>query len=1091
MGITRNPSWKRHKNKAEYYQKSPTFEILTLNKYPIDVPASVLTLTSFNGCVACTKRVIERTIPDEQDRIVLNQELRQIIRTVLSLPANNSYARAYRAACRLYPAASYSASSRAGTNIDELKKVRQRDVESVNDYTNRFYEILHDCIPNLDPRIADQADNNEEKPFTCGDAYLRRELYTTYLHGLKEEISKRILIPQPNLQCLRTVSEEAAVVEDAIRTRGSAGKGRSGTTTKTYAITANRHKPQTDSRQKSVCFNCDKTGHWSNECGETPVQCLTCGRKKHLAKYCYRNKNHGKNNVRGYNNNNNRSNQNNNHNGRRFPISSRITNTLTIVACIIGLLSIPTVQSVEDKWEDPEYFGDYVLRTVFPGCSEYYLPMIWNQNKLYTVKETPAFIVPASKDNYQNCSCTNEGKEFLSGTDDCYSLITLKSSVINARLKFALPEISKLVSFVKIPPVGWAITGEHILDRNRLHTRPNIARIDKDITEMPTNTIANQEEVDTIHTKLKKIIEETIKTKAKKDAKPDLVPSTIVRSSDNKSPDVEKPLVILPSFVDTTKTKVKEVQQPKQVASAPLINRPEIRQSNPVVKAPEIVHPPAEVIQKAREQRPKKVIQDPIVQQVHKNTLSKAEQLLPKTAKTIQNNQPPHVETPKTSKAGGINGRIIPPLNLVKEIKPKEIPPHVNIEVNPTEIHSDTKTAIDADTGIERYFTSPERDTKPKTDTDANPYFTSQNRELIVGQTIKTIETPDNGDSDNLFKVTNGRKPLSNYKTTTRKEEIAPTKVENMAKKEEELMENIKTFVHVSENSDKYDIPFIAKVISKIVSGAEGIDGSIVAYGLALAIIAIKLPYKRVRELLNKIGPSTTRTSNNRLVIGDEANNPTTIPFRDRMELQTLTPQPVKNTLTTSALLKKKAKPNSLQEEAELLVNKAQMLKEDEEIMKSLKAKQVVLSTRGSGVENYSLINVRINQKIKPVYLDDGSAVPLINQDKWYAIGEPALQPTDMVIENTHDQIKLIGECMVEIDVGNGSYKQEKLHIAKGMVFPIILGRSFLSKYGTFTHDYKNKQIRLGKLKIPTEVGLEGKFELLAVQQHAINPVKE
>uniref|UniRef100_A0A0N5C9K1 RNA-directed DNA polymerase n=1 Tax=Strongyloides papillosus TaxID=174720 RepID=A0A0N5C9K1_STREA len=1036
--------------------------LLTLNKYPIDVPASVPTLTSFDECVACTKRVIERTIPDEQDRIVLNQELRQIFRTVLSLPANNSYARAYRTACRLYPAASYLQSSRAGTNIDELKKVRQRDVESVNDYTNRFYEILHDCIPNLDPRIADQADNNEEQPFTCGDAYLRRELYSTYLHGLKEEISKRIPIPQPNLQCLRTVSEEAAVVEDAIRTRGSAGKGRSGATTKTYAITIDRHKQQTDPRQKSVCFNCDKTGHWSNECGETPVQCLTCGRKKHLAKYCYKNKNKNdvRSNVKSYRNNNNR------------------------------LLCIPAAKAVEDKWEDPEYFGDYVLRTVFPGCSEYYMPMIWNKDMLYTVKGTPAFVVPASKDNYQNCPCTNGGKGFLSGTDDCYSLITVKARVIEARLKFALPEISELVSFVKLPPVGWAITGEHILTRNRQPTKPNIARIDKDITEMLTNTIADQEEVDSIHTKLRTAIEETIKTKAKEDAKlekeydkiraedntiqqkqKDLVPNTIIKPSDNKPETTKKPLIILPPFVDTSKAKVKEVQQQKPIAKAPVVDPS-----------------PSVIISKAREQQPKEVIKDPIIQPTKKNALTATEPKLPKIVETAQNIQPSYVETPKTSRNGGINRQIIPPPNIVKEIKPKTQPPHTNIRVSPSEIYSDTKTAVETDTGIERYFTSPERNNKPKTDTDTHPYFTSPDREFTIRKPIKAVDTSDTEDSDNLFKVTDGRKPLSNYKTATRKEEVIPTKVEDMAKKEEELMENIKTFVHVSENSDKYDIPFIAKVISKIVSGAEGIDGSVVAYGLALAIIAIKLPYRRVRELLNKIGPNTTRTSNNRLVIGDEASNPATIPFRDNMELQTFTPPTVTNTLTTSALLRKKAKPNSLQEEAERVVNKAQMLKEDEEIMKSLKAKQVVLSTKNSGVENYPLINVRINRKIQPAYLDDGSAVSLINKDKWYTIGEPALQPTEMIIENTHDQIKLIGECMVEIEVGNGSYKQEKLHVAESMVFPIILGRSFLSKYGTFTHDYKNKQIRLGKLKIPTEVGLKGKFELLAIQQHAIKP---
>uniref|UniRef100_A0A0K0EUS4 Uncharacterized protein n=1 Tax=Strongyloides venezuelensis TaxID=75913 RepID=A0A0K0EUS4_STRVS len=57
--------------------------------------------------------------------------------------------------------------------------------------------------------------------------------------------------------------------------------------------------------------------------------------------------------------------------------------------------------------------------------------MIWNQNKLYTVKGTPAFVVPASKDSYQNCLCTNREYGFLNRIDGCYSLTTVKASVID------------------------------------------------------------------------------------------------------------------------------------------------------------------------------------------------------------------------------------------------------------------------------------------------------------------------------------------------------------------------------------------------------------------------------------------------------------------------------------------------------------------------------------------------------------------------------------------------------------------------------------------------------------------------------------
>uniref|UniRef100_A0AAF5DRZ9 CCHC-type domain-containing protein n=1 Tax=Strongyloides stercoralis TaxID=6248 RepID=A0AAF5DRZ9_STRER len=111
-------------------------------------------------------------------------------------------------------------SIRSVYDIEEIKKIKQKEAESVHDYTSRFYDKLYNCLPDLDSRITDQEDSNEGNPFSSEDNYLRKELFSTCLRGLAYRIANHTQIPTQNLQCVKTVSEQAHAVEETLKLKG-------------------------------------------------------------------------------------------------------------------------------------------------------------------------------------------------------------------------------------------------------------------------------------------------------------------------------------------------------------------------------------------------------------------------------------------------------------------------------------------------------------------------------------------------------------------------------------------------------------------------------------------------------------------------------------------------------------------------------------------------------------------------------------------------------------------------------------------------------------------------------------------------------
>uniref|UniRef100_A0A0K0FPK8 CCHC-type domain-containing protein n=1 Tax=Strongyloides venezuelensis TaxID=75913 RepID=A0A0K0FPK8_STRVS len=156
--------------------------------------------------------------------------------------------------------------------------------------------------------------------------------------------------------------------------------------------------------KKLVCFNCDKEGHRSIDYRGAVAICAVSGKEKHLAKYCFKNR-------------------------KANASSGGVTaagHALQVVACIMGLKMISVANATEDRWERPEYMEDYIIYTAAPKCVNYYIPMLWNQDTLYLIKGSFAYVVAAGKKEYGVCPCEGKGKGFKRGGNECYQFYTIK-----------------------------------------------------------------------------------------------------------------------------------------------------------------------------------------------------------------------------------------------------------------------------------------------------------------------------------------------------------------------------------------------------------------------------------------------------------------------------------------------------------------------------------------------------------------------------------------------------------------------------------------------------------------------------------------
>lgn len=62
-----------------------------------------------------------------------------------------------------------------------------------------------------------------------------------------------------------------------------------------------------------------------------------------------------------------------------------------------------------------------------------------------------------------------------------------------------------------------------------------------------------------------------------------------------------------------------------------------------------------------------------------------------------------------------------------------------------------------------------------------------------------------------------------------------------------------------------------------------------------------------------------------------------------------------------------------------------------------------------------------------------------------------------MGVDNTYNQLEVLGKFMVKIDVTGDVGKTDELYIVEGMIFSIIIGKSYLRKYGLFAYNYDRK----------------------------------
>ncbi|CEF61512.1 Aspartic peptidase domain-containing protein [Strongyloides ratti] len=141
---------------------------------------------------------------------------------------------------------------------------------------------------------------------------------------------------------------------------------------------------------------------------------------------------------------------------------------------------------------------------------------------------------------------------------------------------------------------------------------------------------------------------------------------------------------------------------------------------------------------------------------------------------------------------------------------------------------------------------------------------------------------------------------------------------------------------------------------------------------------------------------------------------------------------------------------------------------------------------------NFPAITVYLNRRYRKVaYIDDGSTTSLISQQCWESIGQPLLRKTEVSIENTHDKLEINGVVTLEVKLSETVIIKDVFYVVKDLLFPVILGRSFLKQFLVYIHDYRNRIIRLGKINIHTIQEREMKIQLRNAKTLLIAPGKQ
>uniref|UniRef100_A0A0N5C478 CCHC-type domain-containing protein n=1 Tax=Strongyloides papillosus TaxID=174720 RepID=A0A0N5C478_STREA len=111
-------------------------------------------------------------------------------------------------------------------------------------------------------------------------------------------------------------------------------------------------------------------------------------------------------------------------------------------------------------------------------------------------------------------------------------------------------------------------------------------------------------------------------------------------------------------------------------------------------------------------------------------------------------------------------------------------------------------------------------------------------------------------------------------------------------------------------------------------------------------------------------------------------------------------------------------------------------------------------------------IIMNIANKWVQTYIDDGSDISLISEQRWRSLGQPTIKKNSTWIGNTNEQIVTKGTTYLRIRMGRRRVMEE-FYVVKGLTMDFLIGRTFLSRFSKYMHHYGQETITIGNYVFP------------------------
>uniref|UniRef100_A0A0K0EVV9 CCHC-type domain-containing protein n=1 Tax=Strongyloides venezuelensis TaxID=75913 RepID=A0A0K0EVV9_STRVS len=275
-----------------------------------------------------------------------------------------------------------------------------------------------------------------------------------------------------------------------------------------------------------------------------------------------------------------------------------------------------------------------------------------------------------------------------------------------------------------------------------------------------------------------------------------------------------------------------------------------------------------------------------------------------------------------------------------------------------------------------------------------------------------------------------------------------------------------KSLANLIERSKENDVRGVIDALINSFKIAEGMD-SVGVLAICLSVI-LEVYYKQrvvntiIQPVLNRIrGRTTQRDSKTRSRVKGEST-----------EQRPITRKGTKQAYQTGS--KKKGFYDLCD------TDKLPFVENEEKLREAATRAGYTLMARISSLDVYkhtSTIIMNINETWLQVFIDDGSDVSLMSEKRWIQLGRPYLESTTAWIDNTHSSVGFLG--VTELGVSARKLKQikERFYVTQGLILGVIIGRTFLSKYPRYVHNYSKEKKNFINTGTPTlrTIPVEGK----------------